>query len=140
MAEKKYYVEELDEVIGEYCEHPSPNMLYSVLNGIFEGIEQNYTLPCPAEMDENGDMKIMFASNRDGRESVVALTQLDGEVHPLVADVKMRSLVRVMLDNDCEGIVLNPGEDHEFCIPKSFLAYALAAGYQMALDDMSNGD
>jgi len=52
----------------------------------------------------------------------------------------MRSLVRIMAENNCEGIVLNPGGEHEFTVPKMLLAYALHAGYQMALDDMSSGD
>ena len=140
MSEKKYYVEALDEVIGEYCEHPSPNSLYSVLNGIFEGIEQNYSLPCLAKMDEDGDFAIMFAADDRGRESVAALTRLDGEEQSIIADVKMRSLVRIMAEKNCEGIVLNPGGEHEFTVPKMLLAYALQAGYQVALDDMSSGD
>ena len=140
MSEKKYYVEALDEVIGEYCDHPNPNSLYSVLNGLFEGIEQNYTLPCLAKMDGDGNFSIMFAVDDRGKESVAALTRLDGEAQPIVADVKMRSLVRIMVENDCEGIVLNPGGEHEFTVPKMLLAYALHAGYQMALDDMSSGD
>ena len=140
MSEKKYYVEDLDEVIGEYCEHPSPNSLYSVLNGIFEGIEQNYALPCPAKMDDDGNFSIMFAVDDQGKESVAALTRLDGEEQPIIADVKMRSLVRIMVENECEGIVLNPGGEHEFTVPKMLMAYALHAGYQMALDDMSSGD
>lgn len=140
MAENKYYIEELDEVIGEYCEDPCPNRLYSVLNGIFEGIDQNYTLPCPAQLHENDEFTIMFAVDDKGGESVVALTQLNGEEQPIVADVKMRSLVKIMAECDCEGIVLNPGAEHEFTIPKMLLAYALHAGFQMAVDDMSSVD
>ena len=136
-SEKKSYVEELDAVIDEYFQSPDPNRLYSVLNGIFDGIEKNYTLPCPANMDEDGNFEIMFAKDEKGNESIAALTRLNGEQQPIVADVKMRSLVRLMLDNDCEGLVLNPGEEHEFSVPKMFLAYALSAGYQMAMDDMS---
>lgn len=139
-SEKKYYVEELDEVIGEYCAHRNQNTLYSVLNGLFEGVEKNYSLPCPAEMDDDGNFSIMFATDEKGKESAVALTNLDGENQPLVADVKMRSLMRVMMDNDCVGLVLNPCGEHEFYVPKTFMAYALAAGYQMALDDMSSGN
>ena len=140
MSEKKYYVEALDEVIVEYCEHPSPNSLYSVLNGIFEGIEQNYSLPCLAKINDDGDFLIKFVADDRGRESVAALTRLDGEKNSIIADVKMRSLVRIMAENDCEGIVLNPGGEHEFTVPKMLLAFALHAGYQMALDDMSSGD
>ena len=140
MPEKKYYVEALDEVIAEYCEHPSPNSLYSVLNGIFEGIEQNYSLPCLAKMDDDGNFSIKFAVDDLGRESVAALTRLNGEEQSIIADVKMRSLLRIMVENECEGIVLNPGGEHEFTVPKMLLAYALHAGYQMALDDMSSGN
>lgn len=140
MAEKKYNVEELDEVIGEYCAHKTPDGLYSVLCGVFEGIEKNYTLPCPAKMDEDGNFSIMFAKDDNGKESAMALTNLDGENHPMVADVKMRSLMRVMMNSDCIGLVLNPGGEHEFCLPKMFMAYAISAGYQMALDDMSSGE
>lgn len=133
-----YYVEELDEVIGEYCEHPNSNSLYSVLNGLFEGIEKNCSLPCPAEMDEDGNFSIAFATDENGKESVVALTQLDGERQPIIADVRLRSLVHILMDEECIGIVLNPGHEHEFCIPKMFLAYALSAGFQMAIDEMSS--
>ncbi len=136
--DRRYYVEELDKVIEEYIERPNPNTQYAVLNGLFEGIEENYSLPCPAEMDVDGNFSIMFATDTKGKESVMALTNLDGEKHPVVADVKMRSLMRVMMENDCIGLVLNPGEEHEFCVPKMFLAYALAAGYQMAMDEMSD--
>ena len=137
MAEKKNYVEGLDELVAEYCEYPSPNTQYAVLNGLFEGIEKNYALPCPAEMDAEGNFRIMFATDENGKESIVALTRLNGEMYPVMADVKMRRLVRILMDTECIGIVLNPGGAREFTVPKTFLAYALSAGYQMALEDMS---
>ena len=137
MAEKKYYAEELDEVIREYSGDPDALGLFSVLCGVFEGIEQNYSLPCPAEMDlENGQIKPMFLKKKDGKEHLVVLTSLNGEEYPTVADVKLRSLIRLVFSTEsCEGIIFNPFEDHKLFVPKQFLAYALAAGYRMAEDD-----
>lgn len=141
MEEKKYYVEELDEVIREYLNDPGAAGLYSVLCGLFEGIEQNYSLPCPAEMNpENGRITPMFLKKKNGKEHLVVLTSLDGKRYPTVADVKLRSLIRLVFHvEDCEGFIFNPFEAHAFFVPKQFLAYALAAGYQMAEDDNAEG-
>ncbi len=137
MEEKKYYVEELDEVIREYSGDPDAASLYSVLCGVFEGIEQNCSLPCPAEMNlENGRSKLMFLKKKDGKEHLVVLTSLDGEKYPVVADVKLRALIRLVFSTEsCEGVIFNPFEEHQFFVPRQFLAYALAAGYRMAEED-----
>ncbi len=137
MEEKKYYVEELDEVMREYAGDPDAIGLFSVLCGVFEGIEQNYSLPCPAEMDlENGQIKPMFLKKKDGKEHLVVLTTLDGEKYPAVADIKLRSLIRLVFNTEnCEGIIINPFEKHKLFVPKQLLAYTLAAGYRIAEDD-----
>ena len=137
MSEKKYYVEELNEVIQEYEDSPDPNRLYSVLCGLFEGIEENYSLPCPAEMNlENEKINPMFLKKKNGKEHLVVLTSLDGERYPTVADVKLRSIIRLVFNvEDCEGIIFNPFQDNAFFVPKQFLAFALAAGYKMAEED-----
>lgn len=137
MSVKKYYVEELDKVIREYADKPSPNRLYSVLCGLFEGIEENYSLPCPAEMNlEDGNVAPLFLKKENGKEHLAVLTSLDGEKFLTVADVKLRSIVQLVFSmKDCEGIIFNPTKDSEFFVPKQFLAYALAAGYKMAEDD-----
>ena len=142
MGEKKNYVEEMDEVIRRYSGDPDAMGLYSVLCGVFEGIEQNYSLPCPAEMNlENGQIRPMFLKKKDGKEHLAVLTNLDGEEYPAVADVKIRSLIRLVFNTEsCEGIIINPFEEHKFFVPKQFLAYALAAGYRMAEDDYTEDD
>ena len=142
MSEKKYYVEELNDVIREYSGDPDAASLYSVLCGVFEGIEQNYSLPCPAEMNlETGRIKPMFLKKKDGKEHLVVLTSLDGEKYPTVADVKLRSLIKLVFNTEnCEGIIINPFEEHNFFVPKQFLAYALSAGYRMAEDDYAEDE
>ena len=129
MSEKKYYVEALDEVIAEYCEHPSPNSLYSVLYGIFEGIEQNYSLPCLAKMDDDGNFSIMFAVDDQGKESVAALTRLDGEEQPIIADVKMRTFNK----DGSEGLMAG---NNIRCVAKYMYDHGYIRSEQMVLDFM----
>ena len=137
---EKKYLEEMDEVIRDYSSDPDAIGLYSVLCGLFEGIEKNYSLPCPAEMNlENGQIRPMFLRKKDGKGHLVVLTDLDGEEYPTVADVKLRSLIRLVFNTEsCEGIIFNPFQYHRFFVPKQFLAYALAAGCRMAEVDFAD--
>ena len=137
MSNKKYYVADLNDAINNYTTEPGAATLYAVLGAVFEGIENNYTLPCPAMLNKDGgSFSPMFVQTREGKTHLVALTYLDGEQYPMVADVKLQSLFRLSLDlEDCEAIVFNPGTDNEFRLPKAVLAYGIGAGYQMAMED-----
>ncbi len=140
MDGKCSYVEKLDEAIGEYLDSPGSSNLLTVLCGLFDGIESDYSLPCPAEMDLEGmNAKPMFLRTEDGYADLVLLTSLDGEEYPLVADIRLRAIMRLIFNTeDCDGIIFNPSGKHRLFIPRQFLAYALSAGYNMAIEDIEN--
>ena len=138
MYEKSGFVEELNEVIGEYCKCLDRNRLFAVLIRLFEGILENYTIPCPAEMDKDANLKTAFVTDEKGNESLVALTEIDKKIDSIIVDLKMRSLIRLMLEEENSiGLVLNPGGEHELFVPKMLFVCALATGYRMAMDEVS---
>ncbi len=141
MNGKHNYVEELDKAICEYCDSPGPDRFLKVLWWLFEGIDKNCSLPCPAEMDlEKLNAKPMFLRKESDKEHLVLLTSLDGEKYPTIADIRLRAIMRLILSvEDCEGIIFNPSGEHSLFVPKQFLATALSAGYNIAIEEIENG-
>ena len=128
MEEKKYYVEALDEAIRTFCNEPGVDTLYTVWCTLFEGIEKNYSLPCPVRVEED-KFTPLFMKTGEGSEHFAVLTRLDGEKFVMVADVKLQSIVKLIFKMDeCDGIILNPNMDTAFFVSKRFLAYAFSAG------------
>lgn len=52
MAEKNSYVEVLDDYITKYLSEPDDGSLYAFLSVFFEGVTNNYSLPCPVELNQ----------------------------------------------------------------------------------------
>lgn len=140
-GEKKYYPEILGDRIKAYHDDPGVDSFGEVLCCLFHGIVNNYSLPCPAMPAKDGSLIPARVKNKYGRQTMVLLTELDGGSYPTVADVKVRALVRCMLGEESDdGFIFNPGTDRFFFVSKSLLAYALDAGYEMAMEDMKEQD
>ena len=136
--DKERYMAAFHEVLCDYCSDPDNSKLFNVLSALFEGIEKNYALPCPARMNfDTLEAEPMFIGRTNGDRVLVVLTSTDGIQYPELVTVKLRALVDLMIDtDDCEGLLFNPLEKSEFFVPKSFLAYAICMGYNMAVNDM----
>ncbi len=134
MDGKNSYVEDMDLAIDRYSDSPCPGSLFAVLCGLFDGIKENYSLPCPSEMNlEDMNVKPMFLRTKAGKEHLVVVTQPVDDDFPTIVDIRLRALLGLIFDTeDCEGIVFNPGGAHEFYVPKDLLSYALSAGFSMA--------
>ena len=137
MDENTTYLKTMNRYIAEYCRAPGLDSLYAVLTVVFGGIEENYSLPAPVELnDEAITVSPLFVSDKDGNEYLVVLTDQDNEKYPVIANVKMRALLRLALSREtCSGIYFNPDTEKEFFIPKKFLQHAVSAGRGMAEDD-----
>ena len=137
MENKTQFAEELDRTLHAYRDEPNESGLYSVWYALFEGIESNYALPCPVRLEED-DVSSLFYKTNDGREYLAVLTRLDVDRFVMVADVKLRSILRLVFEVDeCDGILLNPNQDNEFVLPKRFIAFAFTAA-QAYFEDFSN--
>ncbi len=134
------YVETMDRFIVKYLCAPDPGSLYALLCVIFEGIAENYSLPTTTELNaEDMTFAPMFIGAENGIESLVVLTDLNGEELSVTANVKFRALLNLILSREsCVGIVFNPGTEKEYFIPKTLLHYAVLAGYRMAEDDYAD--
>lgn len=129
MENKTWFVEELDRALRAYCDEPNENGLYAVWCALLEGIERNYSLPCPARLEED-KVSPLFFRMKDGREHLAVLTRLDADDFVMVAEVKLQSIMRLIFEVDeCDGILLNPDQDNEFFLPRRFLAHVFSAGY-----------
>ena len=130
---EKSFPEELDDLIKAFkadpCERSYDRFLFHVLDGIAE----NVSIPVPADMDvERMTVKPRYYRHGDGTTSLVALSIPDGEKYPCFADVKLRAAVGIVLDDEnCRGILLNPGEENEMLIRRQLLVGIIAAGAGM---------
>ena len=137
MKKGKNYVMKLDEALRAYSANRNAETFYAVWQLLFEGIESNNTLSCPVEMKDE-TLCPLFLQGKEGEEYLVAFTWTDKERYSAVANAKLRGIVRLIFETDeCEGIILNPGQDHAFLVPKQFITYAFSAacGYFAGEDD-----
>lgn len=111
--EEKAFPEVLKETICAYKEDPAEDKFIDLLCLLWDGIEENGSVPVPAEMDwDKMTIRPSFRPREDGREALVALTVPDGERYPYFADVRLRAMVRIMLSmENCAGILFDPEED-----------------------------
>lgn len=134
------YIEAFHEKIEQYGSELTPEALFQLLSIFFDGIENNCSLACAAEESEEGDLSLSYAVRSDGSQALIVLSNPDGEKYPIIADVKLRTIIHMIINDDlCNGVLIDPDESALF-IPKYFIAYAISAGYQMALEDIENGD
>ncbi len=137
MSENKTYAEILNDIIGRYNESPDAGGLFSIICKLLEGIVKDCSLPCPVEMDlDNLRIKPMFFGTTEGKDHLVVFTHPDSENRRTVADIRLRTLMRVIFNMDkCEGIVFNPFDEEDFFVPKELFMFAIGAGYKMAIED-----
>ncbi len=137
MSENKTYAEILNDIIGRYNESPDAGGLFSIICKLLEGIVKDCSLPCPVEMNlDELRIKPMFFGTTEGKEHLVVFTHPDIENRWTVADIRLRTLMRVIFNMDkCEGIVFNPFDEEDFFVPKELFMFAIGAGYKMAIED-----
>ena len=110
MEAQQDYVEKLDRKIAAYNTSPCQELLYDILELVFEGIDKNYAVSCPVEMNLD-DLKCepLCSKGKDGKERLVIFTQEDRTGQPTVAALKLQGLMYVIAtQDDCEGIIFNP--------------------------------
>lgn len=131
--EKKSFPEELNDAILAYKENPHEGTYCRMLCCVLDGITEDVSIPIPADMDfERLTACPQFRTNNQGENGLVALTNPDGEIYPYFVSVKLRAVLRILLDEEkCSGILLNPNEKNEILIRKDLLVSAIGAGLGM---------
>ena len=137
MIKKEKYAEILNGYIDKFNESPDAGRLFTVICMLFDGIVKDCSLPCPVEMDlDKLRIKPMIFSTTEGKDHLVVFTHPDSENRWTIADIRLRTLMRVIFNMDkCEGIVFNPFDEEDFFVPKDIFMYAIAAGYKMTIED-----
>ncbi len=130
---KKTFPEALNDAISAYKTDPGEDTFSDLLCLLYDGIEENESIPIPAEMDWDKMMiQASFQPREDGREALIALTVPDGERYPQFADVRLRAIVRIMAGTEnCLGILLDPEEDTQLFLRKDLFVCAIGAGLGM---------
>ena len=125
----KAFREVLNEELQRYEAHPNESTYSRLLCCIFDGIREDAFVSVPADMDwDLMTVRPRMQNGPDDREHLVVLTDPDGESYPFFVSVRLRALMRFMLNStNCGGILLNPGEDGEACMRKELLVSAIGA-------------
>ena len=126
---KRSFPETLNEDIHAFRAAPDERSYSRILSRFFDGVEKDVSVPVPADMEwDTMKIKPCFYVGRDGEKSLVILSDPDGEKYPFFADVKLRAVLRIMMDaDDCGGIVINPEEDTQVFIMKGVILNAFGA-------------
>ena len=137
MEAQQDFVEKLDMKIAAYNTSPCQELLCDILELVFEGIDKNYAVSCPVEMNSDDlTCEPLFCKGKDGKERLVIFTQEDGTRHPTVAALKLQGLMYALATlDDCEGIVFNPYEDHTLFVPKELILNAFNAAWSIAFNE-----
>ena len=133
MENNKSFPEELNDAILAYRDDPHEDSYCRLLCCVLDGIALDVSIPIPADMDfERRAVRPRFQESRQGETGLVALTDPDGEKYPYFANVKLRAVLRILLNEEkCSGILLNPEECNEVLIRKDLLVSAIGAGLGM---------
>jgi hypothetical protein len=131
------YVEKLDKLISDYHDSPDQELLYSILELVFNGIAENYAVSCPVKMNtDNLTCEPLVASGKDGKDYLVIFTQENNIGDPTVAALKLQGLMYFVASNDdCKGIIFNPYGDHRLLIPKELFINAFTAAWSIAFNE-----
>ncbi len=130
---KKTFSEALNDAISAYKTDPGEDTFSDFLCLLYDGIEENESIPIPAEMDwDKMTIQPSFRSREDGKKALIVLTVPDGERYPQFADVRLRAVVRIMLGTEnCSGILLDPDENTQLFLRKDLFVCAIGAGIGM---------
>ena len=92
--------------------------------------------PVPADMDWDAIMvKPRFFSEAHAEKSLVILTEPDGEEYPFFAEVKLRAVLSIMINDDnCGGIIINPESDKQVFVMKGVFLNAMSAALSLLND------
>ena len=144
MADHSDFAAELAEAIRNYNGTPCEERLFSVLGCLFKHFCAGNTLTCPVKIRPcDGDMSFdpLFLRTSAGKEHLVLLTQQDTDLYPEAVTVSVHTIMRLLLSSDeCEGFVIDPGDEGGFFLPKRLFVFALHAGYRMAMEDYGLAD
>lgn len=129
----KAFPEALNDAISAYKTAPGEDTFSDLLCLLYDGIEEDASIPVPAEMDwDKMTIRPSFRPREDGNKALVALTVPNGERFPQFADVRLRAVVRIMLGTEnCSGILFDPEEDTQLFLRKDLFVCAIGAGLGM---------
>ena len=121
--------------VKRYRENPTNTRLLELVACLFEGIEKDCRLACIVGEGEgeNGEVFLQKYSRKDEGEmwSPALCSMADEEKPPRIADIRLRSLAKLVVQSDeCEGLLIDPGENTIY-IPKALIRNALSAGQRM---------
>ncbi len=130
---KKTFPEALNDAISAFKAAPGEDTFSDLLCLLYDGIEENESIPIPAEMDwDKMTIRPSFRHREDGREALIVLTVPDGERYPYFASVRLRAVVCIMLGTEnCLGILFDPEEDTQLFLRKDLFVCAIGAGLGM---------
>ena len=139
---EKAFPEALNDAITAFKVAPCEDTFSDLLCLLYDGIEENESIPIPAEMDwDKMTIRPSFRPREDGNKALVALTVPDGERYPQFADVRLRAVVRIMLGTEnCSGILLDPDENTQLFLRKDLFVCAIGAGLGMLEDNEDQQD
>ena len=108
-----------------------------LLELIFDGIKDNAMIEVPCDIDPDhytgGPAAIEY---EDGSESLLLVTSPPAEASGVMLSISMRAFVQELDEKESyDGIVVNP-ETEDLFLPKTLIKSALAAGRQMAEDEI----
>ena len=98
---KKSFPEELNDAILAYRDDPHEDSYCRLLCCVLDGIALDVSIPIPADMDfERQAVRPRFQESRQGETGLVALTDPDGEKYPYFANVKLRAVLHILLNEE----------------------------------------
>lgn len=124
--ERRSYIEVFQDKIAAFRKGPGEETLTDLFRLLYDGLLQDCALPCAAKMAEGGGFELAYAVRADGTRSLAVLSRLDGERFPVIADVRLRTLLSLVMEQEnCDGIIIDPADDDRVFIPKEDLALLL---------------
>ena len=142
------YGEKLELTADLYERDPGTAWYNRLLCQIFEGIEENRTVPVPMKAVDGGKFAMMTCADRDNPESdvyyIVVTDRLEKKRIPIVAEVKIRALIEEMNSFEEETgrtakMLINPNRSYPITIPASLFRRAMVAAKSW-LEDLENED
>ena len=130
---EKAFPEALNDAISAYKTAPGEDTFSDLLCLLYDGIEEDASIPVPAEMDwDKMTIQPSFRPREDGNKALIVLTVPNGERFPQFADVRLRAIVRILLGTEnCLGILFDPEEDTQLFLRKDLFVCAIGAGLGM---------
>ncbi len=134
--EERVFPERLNDEIRAFKANRNTITFCSLLCCILDGLTENADVPVPGEMDwDTMVFRPEYLTDEDENETLVILSIPDGTKNPFLANVRLRAVMRAMLNNErCDGFVIDPDNDGGVLIYKELIVSALSAALAMLND------